>query len=232
MTNNLENNFFQGLQDSIPVGLGYLSVSFTFGIMCISANIPLEVAVTISLTNLTSAGQFSGLSLIIEQAPLIEVAISQCIINLRYALMSLSLTQKIDPKINSLERALLSYGITDEIFALASSKQKKVGKYYMAGLIIFPVLCWTLGTFIGGFATSLLPNSIRNALGIAIYGMFLAIIIPPSKQNINIRKVIILSITISTILYYLKISSGFSIIICTIIAATLGAILFPIQEDD
>ena len=185
----IENRFIQGLKDSVPIGLGYLSVSFTFGMMCVSSGIPVEVAVVISLTNLTSAGQFNGLILILEAAPLMELAMSQFIINLRYALMSLSLSQKIDKKMSTLDRAFISFGITDEIFwPWASSTYERVGRNYMLGLILFPVFCWTLGTFIGGSATALMPETLRNALGIAIYGMFLAIIIPPAKKLKNVRK--------------------------------------------
>ena len=203
----VENRFIQGLKDSVPIGLGYLSVSFTFGMMCVSSGIPVEVAVVISLTNLTSAGQFNGLILILEAAPLMELAMSQFIINLRYALMSLSLSQKID---------------------------KKIGRNYMLGLILFPVFCWTLGTFIGGSATALMPETLRNALGIAIYGMFLAIIIPPAKKLKNVRKVLIFSIILSCFFELIKpvieISSGFVIILCTILAAGLGAYFFPVKE--
>ena len=174
----VENRFRKGIQDGVPIGLGYLSVSFTFGMMAVSNGIPVEAAVVISLTNVTSAGQFSGLTLMLAHGSYVELALSQFIINLRYALMSLSLTQKVDRQMKTHERALIAYGVTDEIFALASSTYERVGKWYMAGLIAFPVFCWTLGTFLGGAASTLLPEAIRSALGIAIYGMFLAIIIP------------------------------------------------------
>lgn len=230
----VENRFTQGLKDSIPIGLGYLSVSFTFGMMCVSAGVPIEVAVIISLTNLTSAGQFSGLSLILEAAPLLELALSQFIINLRYSLMSLSMSQKVDKKMSTLDRAIVSFGITDEIFALSTSTYERVGKYYMFGLILFPLICWSCGTLIGGIATSLMPESIRQALGIAIYGMFLAIIIPPAKKMSNVRKVLIISIILSCTFEIIRpivsISSGFVIIICTILAAGLGAYFFPVKE--
>lgn len=231
---HVQNHFMQGIKDGVPIGLGYVSVSFTFGMMAVSQGIPLEVAVVISLSNLTSAGQFSGLALMVAQASYIELALSQFIINIRYALMSLSLSQKVDKKMTTLERAAISYGVTDEIFALASSTYERVGKNYMAGLILFPVACWTLGTFLGGAASTLLPESIRSALGIAIYGMFLAIIIPPAKKFHSVRVVLMISIIMSclfTILHQiLPISSGFVIILCTVIASVLGAWLFPVEE--
>ena len=196
----VENRFRKGIQDGVPIGLGYLSVSFTFGMMAVSNGIPVEAAVVISLTNVTSAGQFSGLTLMLAHGSYVELALSQFIINLRYALMSLSLTQKVDRQMKTHERALIAYGVTDEIFALASSTYERVGKWYMAGLIAFPVFCWTLGTFLGGAASTLLPEAIRSALGIAIYGMFLAIIIPPARKLRSVRIVLLLSVILPYIL--------------------------------
>lgn len=230
----VENSFRKGIEDGIPIGLGYLSVSFTFGMMAVSNGVPVEVAVLISLTNVTSAGQFSGLSLILAHGSYIELALSQFIINLRYALMSLSLTQKVDHRMKTHERAMIAYGVTDEIFALASSTYERVGKWYMAGLIAFPVACWTLGTFLGGAASTLLPEDIRGALGIAIYGMFLAIILPPAKKLRSVRIVLLLSIAMSCLFAalhtLLPISSGFVIILCTLAASAFGAYFFPITE--
>lgn len=230
----VENHFTQGLKDSIPIGLGYLSVSFTFGMAAVSGGIPVDVAVIISLVNVTSAGQFSALTLILNHGSLVELALSQFIINLRYALMSLSLTQKIDSNMKTYERAAVSFGITDEIFALASSTYERVGKWYMAGLITFPIFCWTFGTFIGGAASTILPLSVRNALGIAIYGMFLAIIIPPARKLRSIRSVLLIAIAMNTIFSlihtWMPISSGFVIILCTIAASAFGAYFFPVEE--
>ena len=143
----LENRFSQGIRDSVPIGLGYLSVSFTFGMAAVSGGLPLGAAVIMSLTNLTSAGQFSALTLIIEQAGLFELALSQLVINLRYALMSLSLSQKVDQKMKAYERAMIAFGITDEIFALSSSRYERIGKWYMLGLMTFPMLVGHLELF-------------------------------------------------------------------------------------
>lgn len=230
----VHTHFMEGIRDGIPIGLGYVSVSFTFGMMAVSSGVPLWIAVSISLTNLTSAGQFAGLELIILQGSYLEMALTQLIINLRYALMSLSLSQKLDPSLTTVDRCIVAYGITDEIFALASSKSGKVGKRYMAGLIILPVVCWTLGTLLGGAASTILPLAIRDALGLAIYGMFLAIIVPPAKKFSSVRNVVVLAAGLSCLFAlvssYLPISSGFVIIICTMIAAAAGAALFPVQE--
>ena len=230
----IENTFKQGIKDGIPIALGYVSVSFTFGMMAVSMGIPLEVAIIISITNLTSAGQFAGLELLVLQNAYIEMALTQFVINIRYALMSLSLTQKIDPKLNSKERALMAFSITDEIFAVVANKTGRVGKRYYFGLSLVPILGWTLGTFVGGGASELLPYKARAALQIAIYAMFLAIIIPPAKKLSSVRKCILLSAIMSCLFVwlnrYIMIGSGFIIIICTLVSAGLMAYLFPLKE--
>lgn len=234
MKNEINNSFKEGLQDGIPIALGYVSVSMTFGMMAVSMGIPVEVAVLISLTNLTSAGQFAGLDLLLTQAAYIEMALTQLIINLRYSLMSLSLSQKIDTSMNTKDRAIIAFGITDEIFALSSNKPTRVGKKYMLGLMSLPILGWTGGTLIGAVASHLLPASICDALSIAIYGMFLAIIIPPAKKDKNVRTTILIASLLSCVFALLKdvvqIGSGFIIIICTLVSAGCMAILRPVEE--
>ncbi|HHZ17650.1 MAG TPA: AzlC family ABC transporter permease [Peptococcaceae bacterium] len=227
-------NYTQGFKDGIPIGLGYLSVSFAFGMMAVNMGLPVWTAVLISMTNLTSAGQFAGIGLITAGAPYIEMALTQLIINLRYALMSLSLSQKADQTFNLLHRLLLSFGVTDEVFAVASGKPGEINKRYMYGLITAPYFGWALGTFIGAAASTFLPPAIRSALNIALYGMFIAIIIPPAKHNLAVLKVLLLSVAVSFLLTYAplfnQISGGFGIILCTIIAAAVGAAFFPIEE--
>ena len=231
-----KKEYRRGLKDGIPIGLGYLSVSFTFGMMAAAAGVPPVVAVLISLTNLTSAGQFAGLSLMIAHGSLIEMALTQLTINLRYALMSLSLSQKLEPGITTVQRCLVAFGNTDEIFALASGQEGKVSRWFMYGLMTLPIICWTSGTLLGAVANSLLPDLLRSALGIAIYGMFLAIIIPPAKKIASIRKVLIFSILLSCAFYYLpvlkELSNGFVIILCAVSASAFGALMFPVKEAD
>lgn len=228
------NNFKEGIIDGIPIGLGYLGVSFTFGMMAVSMGIPIEVATIISLTNLTSAGQFAALDIMLLQSAYIEMALTQMIINLRYALMSLSLSQKIDPTLSTTKRALMAFAITDEIYAIASNKQEKVGTHYFIGLALIPIIGWCGGTWIGASASQLLPITLRSVLEIAIYGMFLAIIIPPAKTNNHITKVIVLSAIISCIFYllstYISIGTGFVIILCTLVSAGCMAYFFPIED--
>jgi predicted branched-subunit amino acid permease len=233
MQDNIFDSFQKGVRDGLPIALGYLSVSFAFGMTAVSQGIPLETAVLISLTNVTSAGQFAGLQLIVMNASYIEMAMTQLIINLRYALMSLALSQKLDHKMSTFDRCIIAFGNTDEIFAVAS-RHTQIGKHYMWGLMGLPIFCWTIGTFFGGFASSILPLGVRDALGIAIYGMFIAIILPPAKVMRSVRIVLMIAIVCSCIFASMEhiwaIGSGFSIIICTLLSAALGAWLFPIEE--
>ena len=228
----INNSFAKGLQDGIPIGLGYLSVAFTF----VTQGLPAWSAVLISMTNLTSAGQFAGLDLIVLGAPFVEMALTQLIINLRYALMSLSLSQKLEDSVTTLERCLIAFGNTDEIFAVSSGQPGKLGKWYMFGLMVMPYIGWSGGTLIGAAASTILPEFIRSALGIAIYGMFIAIIIPPARKKKSVRTVLIFAVALSCIFTFApvlgQVSTGFTIIICTIAASAFGAWFFPISEEE
>lgn len=224
----------KGLHDGIPIGLGYLSVSFTFGIMAAGYGIPFGYTLLISMTNLTSAGQLAGIGIIHSGGGYAEMALTQMIINLRYALMSLSLSQKLDNEFNLFHRLAVSFGITDEIFAVAASSDGEVSPKYMYGLITIPYIGWAAGTALGALAGSLLPEILRNALGIALYGMFIAIVVPPAKKRPRLLAVIGIAAGLSCLIRYLPalafISDGFSIIICTLVAATVGALLFPVAS--
>lgn len=229
-------NFKTGFKDGIPIGLGYLSVSFGFGIMAVSAGIPIWAAVLISMTNLTSAGQVAGVTVISASGSYFEIAMTQLIINLRYSLMSLSLSQKLDNKFTNLDRLATSFGITDEIFAVASGKDENVTRSYMAGLISLPYVSWALGTFLGAFAGEILPTALKCALGMAIYGMFIAIIVPPARKALGVLVVVCIAVVLSCCLTYIpvfsNISGGFIIIICAIAASAAGAIFFPVDEKE
>lgn len=232
----IHNKIQRGIQDGIPIAVGYFSVSFTFGMMAVQSGISPFHAVLISLLNLTSAGQFAGLTVIVTGASLIEMALTQLVINIRYALMSISLSQKLDDSVKLRSRFLIAYGNTDEIFAVASSKPGTVGEKYLYGLIFLPVLGWVGGTLAGAVASTILPEMIISALGVALYGMFIAIVVPPATEHREIRIVVILALILSAAFYYLpvlkQVSSGFMIIICTVAAAAIGAVRFPIKEEE
>ena len=228
--------FLKGLRHGVPIGLGYLSVSFTFGMKAVGDGLTAVQAVMISLMNLTSAGQFAGLPLMVGGASMIEMALTQLIINLRYALMSLSLGQKLDGTMTTLRRMIFSFANTDEIFAVASSQPGKVGNTYLYGLMLAPIIGWSTGTLLGAVAGQLLPEFVRSALGVAIYGMFLAIILPPARQEKPVRVVVLIAVVLSLCFRYIpllsSLSSGFVIIICAVAASALGAWLFPVKEGD
>ncbi|MBQ3200266.1 MAG: AzlC family ABC transporter permease [Firmicutes bacterium] len=226
--------FKRGFKDGIPIGLGYFSVGFTFGLQAVAFGLPLWAPVLISMTNVTSAGQFAGLSIICALGTLVEMALAQLIINMRYALMSLSLSQKFDDTVRLRDRFLIAFVNTDEVFAVAAGRPGTVGRLYMFGLITAPYFGWALGTLLGAGVGDFLPQSLASALGIAIYGMFLAIIIPPAKQNHAIVVAIAVAVGLSCLFNWLpllqNIGSGFVIIICTVVAAAVAALLFPVKE--
>lgn len=232
----IHNKIQRGIRDGIPIAVGYFSVSFTFGMMAVQSGISPFHAVLISLLNLTSAGQFAGLTVIVSNASLMEMALTQLVVNIRYALMSVSLSQKLDDSVKMRSRLLIAYGNTDEIFAVASSKPGTVGAKYLYGLILLPVLGWVDGTLAGAVASTLLPGTVISALGVALYGMFIAIVVPPAKEHKEVRTVVLIALLLSCAFYYLpvlrQVSSGFMIIICTVAAAAVGAVLFPLKEGE
>ncbi len=226
--------FKTGLVDSIPIALGYLAVSFSFGIAAVAAGLSPIEALIISMTNLTSAGQFAGLGIIASGGSYFELGLSQLVINLRYSLMGISLSQKLDKSFSRKKCAALGFGLTDEIFAVASSRHKPVTAVYFLGLAMLPYIGWAGGTAIGAFFGSLLPDMLCSALSVAIYGMFIAIIVPASKESGKVAIVTATAIAISCVIYYVpvfdRVSSGFSIIICAVVASAIGAVIYPVKE--
>ena len=205
-----------------------------FGILSVNLKISAFFAWLISATNLTSAGQAAGVEVIAAGGTLIEMALTQLVINLRYSLMGFSLTQKLDDNFTTPKRLLLSMGITDEIYAMAISQKGRISPAYMTGLIIIPFIGWTSGTVVGAFASQILPEIISNVMGIMLYGMFIAICIPVAKKSKAVLATVIISATVSVLLKYFFpfISSGFSVIISAVIAAVICAALFPVKEEE
>ena len=230
----LKSNFVKGLYHGIPIALGYLSVSFGFGILAVKSALSIAAAVGISATNLTSAGQVAGVGVIAACGTYLEMALTQLIINMRYGLMGISLSQKLDKNFNTPHRMLVAAGITDEIFAVASSQKGKISPAYMYGLILISYVGWTFGTFLGAAAGNILPTALTNAMGILLYGMFLAIIIPKARKSVKMLAVILIAAGLSVLFKYVfvSVSSGFSIIICSVIAAAIGAFLFPVTDEE
>lgn len=231
-----KQEFLEGVRDGLPICLGYFSVSMAFGLTAVLSGVPVWAAVVISLTNLTSAGQFAGMNLIAAQGALIEIGLTTLIINIRYFLMSISVSQKVEQKMTMKERLAVSFGITDEIFAVSMQRERELTTPYMAGLILTPVLGWTGGTFVGAVATSFMPAALSNALGIALYGMFIAVIVPPAREHKNVLFAVVLAIAASAACRYLPIfrnlSSGWTIILITIAVCLIAAWLFPVEESE
>ena len=227
-------NLKSGLIDGIPIALGYLSVSFGFGILCIRSGLSIGQAVGISASNVTSAGQAAGVGIITAAGTLVEMILTQLVINLRYALMAISLSQKLDSGFHTPQRLLLAFGITDEIFAVASSQEKLITPRYMAGLELISIAGWVLGTLLGAAAGNILPERIVSALGLVLYGMFIAIVVPPAKKDRGVLCAALVAIAFSVLFDYLVpgLTSGFSIILCALISSVICALLFPVREKE
>lgn len=227
-------DFRLGFRQGLPIAFGYIPVSFAFGLLAVKGGLPAWIATLISLTNLTSAGQFAGTNLILAEASLLEITLTTLIINLRYLLMSLSLAQKLTPDLPPVQRGLLAFGITDETFAVAALERSEITFSYMLGLISGPYLGWGTGTLLGGIVCTLLPPSFQNALGITLYAMFIALVLPPAKKSRSILLIVAIAVGISSILTWLPIfrflSAGWRITIATVSACLFGAAFFPRKE--
>lgn len=230
------NSFKKGLKDGLPICIGYFSVAFAFGIFAVENGLTVFQAVIISLLNLTSAGQLAAIPIIAGGGTLFELALSQLVINSRYSLMSVSLSQKLSKRVKLPQKLLIAYGNTDEIFAVSVSNKGELGTKYMLGIILLPVIGWTSGTFLGGFVGNILPAMITAALGVAIYGMFVAIVVPVAKKEKMTALCVLLAIAISCAFRYIPllkaVPSGFTVIICAVAASALFAIIAPIKAEE
>lgn len=228
-----ENTFLSGIIDAIPIFLGYLSVSFAFGIFAVENSMTVLEALVISMTNVTSAGQLAAVPIIATGGTLIELAVTQFVINLRYALMSVSLSQKLGKSVRMIDRFIIAFVNTDEVFAVASGKENNVERNYLYGLIIPPFVGWSLGTFIGAVAGNVLPEIVISSLGIAIYGMFVAIVVPVAKKNKSTALCVLFAIILSCSFKYIPLLSavpgGFVIIICAVVASSVFAVISPLN---
>lgn len=226
--------FAAGFRYGAPIMLGYAPVAFAFAVGAVAGGLPWWIVVLISLTNFTSAGQAAGSGLLIGAAPLYEVGAAVFVINIRYILMSLSLTQRMLDK-PLLKKLVLANGVTDEIYFLAMKKEQ-IGGWFFAGLSAGPYLGWVGGTLVGALAGAVLPASLSSALGIALYAMFIAIIIPEVKKSHPVLVVALVAAGLSAVFYYVPwlsehLSSGWALIVAAVLAAAVGAWLFPMKDD-
>ena len=230
-----KNDFKRGLVAGIPICLGYLSVSFAFWIFAVESGLSVAEALMISMTCVTSAGQLAAVPIIATAGGLVELAISQLVINMRYALMSISLSQKLDAEVTLANRFAIAFVNTDEVFAVASSQKGSVSKWYMFGLMLTPWLGWSSGTLIGAVAGNVLPAIVTSSLGVAIYGMFIAIVVPEAKKSRPTALCVAIAVALSCLFYYVPglnaIPSGFTIIVCAVAASAIMAVAAPIPQE-
>lgn len=231
--------FLRGLRDGVPIGLGYFAVAFALGIKAVGAGITALEATLMSLFNLTSAGEAAAIALIGVGTTYVELAFTQLVINMRYLLMSCSLSQKIDGKTPLLHRFLIGFGVTDEIFGVSMAVPDKLSPAYSYGAMAVAVPGWTLGTLFGAVLGNVLPDRAVTALSVALYAMFLAIILPPARKSKVIAGLVAISMAASAGLSLLVqrfditwLTEGFRIILLTVAIAAVAAILFPVKETE
>lgn len=236
---NLNNNtkwYKNGLRDGVPIALGYFAVAFTLGITAKNAGLSaFEAMLTALLTN-ASAGGYAGFSLMAADASYLEMAITQLVVNARYLLMAFALSQKLASDISTKHRMLVAFDVTDEIFGISVAVKGNLNPFYNYGAMTVAIPGWALGAFFGVIMGNALPQSIVSALSVGLYGMFLAIIIPPARKNKIIAALILISMALSLIFktapFLSGISEGLRVIILTVAISLLAAILFPVNDEE
>lgn len=226
----------QGIKDGIPIALGYFAVSFTLGIAARNAGLSAFQAGLTSLLCLASAGQYAGFTLIAASASYLEVAVMTLVVNARYLLMSCALSQKLSPDTPIWKRMLIAYPVTDEIFGVEVSVSGYLSPWYTVGLAGISAPGWTAGTCLGVILGNILPGNVVSALSVGLYGMFLAVIIPPARKSRILACLIAISMAASWICSVLppfsQLSEGMRIILLTILLAGIAAVLFPHEEGE
>lgn len=228
--------FLKGMKDGFPIGMGYFAVAFTIGIAARKAGFTAIQASVMSVLMLASAGQFAGIGMVAAGAGVVELIVTTAVINMRYLLMSSALSQKVRQDVPFFHRFLMSYIVTDEIFGISMAVNGRLNPFYMYGAAAVAAPGWVFGTFLGALLGMILPSRVMSAMNVAIYGMFLAIVIPPARKSKIIACVVAVSMAASLMIQYLPvirdISSGFQIIILTVMIAGGAAVLFPIAEEE
>lgn len=233
---NKENKkaFSEGLQNGIPIGLGYLAVSFSLGIAAKNAGLSALQGMIASFLCSASAGEYAAFTLIADNAPYIEMALITLIVNARYMLMSCAMSQRINPQMKLRHRLAMSFGITDEIFAVSIARPGYLNPYYNYGAMLISIPLWAIGTVLGTVAGNLLPLRLVSAFSVALYGMFLAVIIPPARKDKIIAGIIVFCFAASFAAAYLplisELSSGMRTIILTVVISAAAAIIFPKKQ--
>ncbi len=227
--------FLRGARDAVPVALGYLSVSFTLGLAARQAGMSILQATVMSLITVTSAGQFAGIAAIGAGSALLITALAQGFINLRYVLMSLSLTQRIDPHEPLGRRLLMAFAVTDELFALALAREKPLEPIYYYGMMAASIPGWTLGTLLGAVLGELLPPPVVSAVSVALYAMFIAVVVPPCRHSKKLLKLVSMSMLASGLLRALPwtggMAPGLRVILIALPLSYIFARGFPLPEE-
>lgn len=236
---NLSENakwYKKGLRDGVPIALGYFAVAFTLGIVAKNAGLTaFQATLAAALTN-ASAGGYAGFTLIEADASFIEMAVTQLIVNARYLLMAAALSQKLAPQTSTLHRSLIAFDVTDEVFGISVSVEGTLNPFYNYGAMTVAIPGWAAGAGLGVIMGNVLPDSLVSALSVGLYGMFLAIIIPPARKNRIIAGIVLISMALSLAFAKLPIissvSSGIRVIILTVVISLAAAILFPIKDEE
>lgn len=231
---NIRKIFIKGMRDGAPIGLGYFAVSFSIGITARNVGLTALQGFFLSLLNNASAGEVAGLSSIAAGTSLFTLAAVMLVTNARYLLMSCALSQKFSPNAPFFHRLLIAFDITDEIFGIGIAYQGWLEPMYMYGAFLTTIPMWALGTVLGIVFGNILPQVLVNALSVAIYGMFLAVVIPPCRKNKVISGVVILSLLLSYLSKYIPFISNASesvrVIVLTLIISSAAALLFPVKD--
>lgn len=233
---NKTNPFAEGLRDGLPIGLGYLAVSFSLGIAARNAGLNPFQGFLASLLTIASAGEYAAFAVIAAGGSYIEMALTILITNLRYLLMSCALSQIFDSEAKLGHRLLVGFGITDEIFGASIARPGRLEPLHSYGCMTASVPCWALGTMLGIIAGNILPLRIVSALSVALYGMFLAVVIPPARQSRPILLAVLSSFALSLIMTLAPVvknwSGGMRTVVLTILIASAFAVLFPVKEEE
>lgn len=227
--------FLKGMKDGVPIGLGYFAVAFTLGIAAKKAGLTAFQAALMSAAMHASAGQFAAIGMITAGAGYVEMAVTELVVNLRYLLMSGALSQKIRRDQPFFHRFLVAYDVTDEIFGISMAVEGRLHPCYTYGAMAVASPGWVLGTFFGAVMGTIMPGRVLSAMNVALYGMFLTVIIPPAKKSRIIAGVVGISMLASALFTQIpwinQISAGFQIIILTVLLSGAAAVLFPVQEE-
>lgn len=229
--------FKRGLKAAIPIGLGYVPIAIAFGILSKASDIPNNISMMLSMIVYAGASQFVGVNMIAMGATAMEIVITTFILNFRHFLMSASLSQRVDERTSKRFLSLLAYGVTDETFSLASMMgEEKLSPYFLLGINTMAFFSWNAGTCLGLLLGTALPDTLQNSMGIAIYCMFIGLLLPAMKKSRPILLVATMSMLMHALLKWLpvfaKLSSGMTIIVATIVAAAMGVVFFPEGVED